>query len=354
MAERIPVAILGATGTVGQRFVQLLDGHPWFQVVALTGSARSEGKPYAEAATWLLDTPMPDWARAMTVLPTRADVVARAGARLAFSALPASAARTVEPELAAAGVWVGSNASAYRREPDVPLLMPEVNPDHIALVERQRRERGWPAAIITNPNCTTTGLTVPLKALDQAFGLEAVVVVSLQALSGAGYPGVPSLAIMDNVIPYIPNEEDKVEWEPRKLLGALRGDEVELAGVTISAHVHRVPVLDGHTLAVSVRLRTTASPEAVAEVLASYQAPEATRDLPSAPRPVMVVRREPDRPQPRLDRMTGRGMTTVVGRVRPDPILGVKFSVLSHNTIRGAAGGALYNAEWLARYLGWR
>ncbi len=353
MTASIPVAVLGATGTVGQRLIQLLDAHPWFRVVALTGSERSVGKPYAEAVTWLLDTPLPAWAAAQTVLPTTAEAVAARGARLAFSALPAAAARAAEPALAAAGVWVCSNASAFRREPDVPLLMPEVNPQHIRLVETQRDRRGWPAGIITNPNCSTTGLVAPLKALDAAFGVRKVWVVTLQALSGAGYPGVPALAIADNVIPYIAGEEDKIAWEPRKLLGRLTPQGVQLADMVISASVHRVPVTDGHLLSVAVATERPASPEAARAALAGYTAPPETARLPSAPRPVLQVRTEPDRPQPRLDRATGRGMTTVVGRVRSDPVLGLKMSILSHNTLRGAAGGALYNGEWLARYLGW-
>ncbi len=352
MDQRIPVAVLGATGMVGQRFLWFLDGHPWFRVVALTASEGRVGRRYADAVTWLLPQPMPAWAADMVLQPTTPEGVGEA--RLAFSALPTSVARAVEPRLAARGVWVCSNASAYRREPDVPLLVPEVNPEHIALVERQRRERGWAAAIVTNPNCTTTGLVVALAPLHRAFGLKGVFVATLQALSGAGYPGVPSLAVVDNVLPHIPGEEEKVEWEPRKILGHLVDETVELAPVPISAHTHRVPVWDGHTLAVSVVLARNAGPEEVVQALASYQAPEATRDLPSAPRPVILVRTEPDRPQPRLDRDAGRGMTTVVGRVRSDPLGGAKFTVLSHNTVRGAAGGAVYNGEWLARYLGWR
>lgn len=352
MMQRIPVAVLGATGMVGQRVLQLLDGHPWFEVVALTASEGRVGQRYREAVDWRLPQPMPVWAEDMVLGPTSPEGVGEA--RLAFSALPSGVAREVEPRFAARGIWVCSNASAYRREPDVPLLVPEVNPDHIALLERQRRERGWPAAILTNPNCSTTGLVIALAPLYRSFGLKGVFVASLQALSGAGYPGVPSLAILDNVIPHIPGEEDKVEWEPRKILGTLEGEEVRLAEVTLSAHTHRVPVWDGHTLAVSVALDRPASVDEVVAVLEGYEAPLSTRDLPSAPRPVIAVRAEPDRPQPRLDRDTGGGMTTVVGRVRPDPLGHVKFTVLSHNTIRGAAGGAVYNGEWLAKYLGWR
>ncbi len=353
MTASIPVAVLGATGMVGQRLVQMLSGHPWFRVVALTGSERSAGRPYGEAVTWLLGPQPPAWAAELPVLPTTVAAVVDSGARLAFSALPAAVARTLEPALAAAGVWVGSNASALRREPDVPLLMPEVNPEHIHLLTVQRRRRGWPAGVVTNPNCSTTGLVGPLKALDRAFGVRRVVVVTLQALSGAGYPGVPSLAIADNVIPYIPGEEDKLEWEPRKLLGVLQRDEVRLADIVLSASVHRVPTTDGHLLSAYVETARPIQPDEARAVLAAYRAPAETATLPSAPQPVLWVREEPDRPQPRLDRDFGKGMTTVVGRVRSDPVLGLKMEILSHNTLRGAAGGALYNGEWLARFLGW-
>lgn len=352
MDARIPVAVLGATGMVGQRLIQMLHGHPWFQVVALTASEARSGRPYGEVVAWRLPHPMPAWAREMPLQPTRPEGVGQA--RLVFSALPSAVAREVEPLFAQQGIWVCSNASAFRREPDVPLLVPEVNPEHIGLVEVQRRQRGWSAGIITNPNCTTTGLVIALAPLHQVFGLRWVFVASLQALSGAGYPGVPSLDVLDNVLPYIPGEEEKLEWEPRKILGTLGAGEVHLATFTVTAHTHRVPVWDGHTLAVSVALEH--GPPDISEVvtvLEDYQAPSSTRDLPTAPQPVLQVRREPDRPQPRLDRDTGLGMTTVVGRVRPDPLGHVKFTVLSHNTIRGAAGGALYNGEWLARYLGW-
>ena len=225
MSERIPVSVLAATGSVGQRFVQLLDGHPWFEVVALTGSDRSIGQKYAETCHWILPEAMPAWARDMTVVPT---TPAAANAGIAFSALPTGIAKEVEPQFAQAGVKVCSNASAYRTEADVPILLPEVNPDHTRLVEAQCRNRGWSGYIVTNPNCTSTGMTVALKALQNAFGLSVVFAVSLQALSGAGYPGVPSMDIIDNVIPYVGGEEEKVEWEPRKMLGTLDGEEIEL------------------------------------------------------------------------------------------------------------------------------
>jgi aspartate-semialdehyde dehydrogenase len=346
MAEKIPVLILGATGSVGQRFVQLLDGHPWFQVVGLTASDRSVGQKYGEACRWLLADPMPEWARPMTILPTEPGV---AEARIAFSALPAEQARQIEPELARAGLAVCSNASAYRQEADVPILLPEVNPDHVALIPRQRRERRWSGCIVTNSNCTSTGLTVALKALQDVFGVKRVVAVSLQALSGAGYPGVASLDIFDNVIPNIRGEEEKVEWEPRKMLGKMNGETLELAPFVISAHTNRVAVVDGHTVCASVELERFDGVEAAVAALRAYQAPEVSRDLPSAPQPVILVREEWDRPQPRLDRLTGRGMTTVVGRLRADPIFHLNFVVLSHNTIRGAAGGSIYNAELLVK-----
>jgi aspartate-semialdehyde dehydrogenase len=346
MSERIPVSVLAATGSVGQRFVQLLDGHPWFEVVALTGSDRSIGQKYGEACHWLLPQPMPGWARDITVVPTAPEA---ANTALAFSALPANIAKEVEPQFAQAGVKVFSNASAYRTEPDVPILLPEVNADHTRLVEVQRCKRGWSGCIVTNPNCTSTGMTVALKALQDAFGLSLVFAVSLQALSGAGYPGVASMDIIDNVIPYVSGEEDKVEWEPRKMLGQFQEEEIELAPFAISAHTNRVAVSDGHTVCLSVELSSRSDVRRVAQALQGYQAPAISADLPSAPRPVIALLSEPNRPQPRLDRDIGQGMTTVVGRLRPDPIYDVKMVVLSHNTVRGAAGGSIYNAELLVK-----
>jgi len=347
--ERLPVAVLGATGAVGQRFVQLLDGHPWFRVVALTGSERAVGQAYAQACHWVLSDPMPEWARGMTVLPTLPEQVQ---APLAFSALPAATAREIEPACARQGVVVCSNASAFRAEADVPLLLPEVNPQHTALIAVQRSARGWPGAIVTNANCTITGLTIVLKALLDGFGLERAFVVSLQAVSGAGYPGIASLDILGNVVPYIPDEEDKMEWEPLKILGRLEAGKVALAAFPISAHANRVPVLDGHVVCLSVALARRAALPEVAQALAEYQAPEASRGLPSAPPSAIWLMEQPDRPQPRLDLLAGGGMTTVVGRLRPDPLLDCKLVILSHNTIRGAAGGSIYNAELLVRQ-GW-
>lgn len=344
MQKRIPVAVLAATGSVGQRFVQLLDRHPWFEVVALTGSERTAGKLYGEACSWIVPGGMPTWAREMKITGTTPTAV---NVAIAFSALPADQAKDIEPQFAQAGIAVCSNASAYRREPDVPILLPEINADHAALVTTQRAARGWTGCLTTNPNCTSTGLTIALKALQNAFGLRKVMAVSLQALSGAGYPGVPSMDIIDNVVPYIGGEEEKVEWEPRKMLGTVRDGKLEMANFVISAHTNRVAVTDGHMVCCSVETNKPCTPEEAIEVFRSYQAPEISRDLPSAPNPIFVVREEQNRPQPRLDRMEGNGMATVIGRVRKDPLFTIKFIVLSHNTIRGAAGGSIYNAELL-------
>ncbi|MCZ7551641.1 MAG: aspartate-semialdehyde dehydrogenase [Anaerolineae bacterium UTCFX2] len=343
--KRIPVAVLGATGAVGQRFVSLLDNHPWFQVVALTGSDRAVGQKYADACHWILANPMPEWARDLTVVPT---TPMKIDAPLVFSALPASAAREAEPLYAQSGIAVCSNASAFRREPDVPLLLPEVNPEHTQIVLKQKQTRDWLGYIITNPNCTITGLTITLKPLLESFGLKRVFIVSMQAVSGAGYPGVSSVDILGNVVPYIyENEEGNMEWEPRKMLGTLQNESLELANFDISAHANRVPVPEGHLVCLSVELQQPGTLSEVAEAMRNFLAPAISRDLPSAPKAVIHLRAEPDRPQPRLDIMAGNGMTTSVGRLRPDPIFDYKMVILSHNTIRGAAGGSLYNAELL-------
>ncbi|UCF38147.1 MAG: aspartate-semialdehyde dehydrogenase [Acidobacteriota bacterium] len=344
MSKEIPVAVLGATGSVGQRFVQLLAGHPWFKVVAVTGSERRVGKKFSETCHWILSEPMPEYARDFKVLPTDP---AGLDAHLVFSALPSGVAKELEPNFAKAGISVCTNAGAYRREADVPVLLPEVNADHIDLVPVQRRKRGWSGCIVTNPNCTSTGTTIALKALMDRFGLEKVFGVSLQAISGAGYPGVASMDILDNVIPHIAGEEPKLEWEPRKMLGSLVNEEIQLADVTFSTHCNRVAVSDGHLVCLTVELGKKASVEEAIAALRDYQAPARSGSLPSTPKPVIVVSDDPGRPQPRLDRMTGAGMTTVVGRVREDTLFDLRMTVLSHNTIRGAAGGSIYNAELL-------
>lgn len=337
------VAILGATGAVGQRFVQLLEAHPWFELAALTGSERSVGKKYGEACRWVLPGSVPEYARGMVVVPSDSDFEAR----LVFSALPSHHARDLEPALAQKGYALCSNASACRTWEDVPLLIPEVNADHTRLIEIQQKRRGWSGFIVTNPNCTSTGLTIAFRALHDAFGLRRAFIVSMQALSGAGYPGVASLDILENVIPHIGGEEEKVEREPLKMLGSFDGEKIQPAPILLSAHTNRVPVLDGHLVVTSVEFEREASPEEARAALAAFEAPEIVRGLPSAPRPVLVLREEADRPQPRRDRDEGRGMASVVGRVRPDPIFHIKFANLAHNTIRGAAGGAILNGELL-------
>ncbi|MGH2594313.1 MAG: aspartate-semialdehyde dehydrogenase [Anaerolineae bacterium] len=343
--KKIKVAVLGATGAVGQRFVQLLDRHPWFEVSALTGSDRSVGKTYREACRWVLPEPMPETVREQRILPTQPGL----DAPLVFSALPSDSALDAEPAFARAGHAVCSNASSHRMADDVPLLIPEVNPDHTALIALQRQRRGWSGFIATNPNCTSTGLTIAFRPLQDAFGLQRALAFSMQALSGAGYPGVASLDIVDNVIPYIKGEEDKVEEEPRKMLGQFAPDSGRLtpAPLRLSAHTNRVTVVEGHTVCVSLEFDRPVAPGEAAQAMRAFQAPAIVQSLPSAPQCVIDVRPEPDRPQPRKDRDAGRGMTTVVGRVREDPLLHVKFVVLSHNTIRGAAGGSLLNAELL-------
>lgn len=336
--SKIRVGVLGATGAVGQTFLRLLDGHPLFEVVALAASERSAGKRYDEAANWTSDTPMPAAFAAMTVQhvddPLDVDV--------AFSGLDASVAGDVEARLAREGVAVVSNARNHRMAADVPLLIPEVNPEHLALVGRQSYGDG---CIVTNPNCSTVGLAMALKPLHDAFGVEAVHVVTMQALSGAGYPGVPSLDAMANVVPFIGGEEEKMAAETRKILGTLTDAGVADADVVVSAQCNRVPVIDGHTEAVSLRLRTRATAEDVAEAMRAWRSPLSGRDLPSAPEHPLVVLADPRYPQPRRHAMLGGGMTVSVGRVQHCPVLGVKFVLLSHNTIRGAAGGAILNAE---------
>jgi aspartate-semialdehyde dehydrogenase len=343
--KKIPVSVLAATGAVGQRFVQLLENHPWFEVVALSGSARSVGKKYAEVCRWVLPGELPAYARDLIVQPSAPHAIQTP---LVFSALPSDEAKEIEPLFAQAGAAVCTNAGAFRRDPLTPILLPEVNPEHTALIREQQAAYRREGFIVTNPNCTSTGMTVALKALQNAFGLKRVFAVSMQAISGAGYPGVPSLDILGNVVPYIAGEEEKVAWEPRKMLGEVKNGTLRLAEIGFSVHANRVPVIDGHTVALTVELDAPRVDVALAaRTLREYQAPTVARDLPSAPQPVIRLRDEPNRPQPRLD--LTEGMTTVVGRVRPDDLFDLRLVVVSHNTIRGAAGGSIYNAELLLR-----
>jgi aspartate-semialdehyde dehydrogenase len=342
MNGRIPVAVLGATGAVGQRFVQLLAGHPWFQVVAATGSERSAGKRYREAARWILPGSPPDDVASLEVLPTRPEVVE---ARVVFSALDAAVADEAELAFREAGKIVVSNAKSHRWDPDVPLVIPEINPEHLELVRLQLRRYG--GAIVTNPNCTTIGLCLALEPLRRRFGLKRLLVTSLQALSGAGYPGVPSLDVLDNVLPEISGEEEKVENEPKKIFGQLRGETIELVDLPISAQCNRVASRDGHLLSVSVELSNEATLQAVREAFRQFKSPLAELGLPSAPIEPVVLTEEFARPQPLLDRDLAGGMAVTVGRLKPCAVLHFRFVALVHNTIRGAAGGTILIAELL-------
>ena len=340
---------------VGQRFIQLLNNHPWFEIAWLAASERSEGKTYGEACRWKLDTPLPARIAAMRVMPNvPGGTPAGELPKIIFAALDADVARELEPKFAAAGCAVVSNSSAFRMVEDVPLVVPEVNADHLALIERQswRKEpsaNGQPGGyIVTNPNCSAIGLVLALKPLEERFGIEGLFVTTMQAVSGAGYPGVASLDILGNVVPFIKNEEEKLEEEVGKLLGKLTGGKVALLDAKVSAHCNRVAVEDGHTECVSIKLRSKATRD---EILAAWSefAPLTGQKLPSAPEQPVEFEASPDRPQPRLDRMRGRGMAATLGRLRECSLLDWKFVVLSHNTIRGAAGAAVLNAEVLAR-----
>ena len=343
--KKLRVGILGATGAVGQRFIQLLEDHPQFTITALCASDNSAGRTYADAATWRLPTTMPAAVRAMTVLPCHPDAVSNVD--FVFSALPASSAKDVEPAFAAAGYPVISNASYYRMVEDVPLLIPEVNPEHTALIDVQRKKRGWKGYIVTNPNCATIGLVPPLKALAH-FGLDKIMVTTMQATSGAGYPGPPIEVIGDNVLPFIGGEDEKIESEPRKLLGTFSGEAINEAEIVISAQANRVHVSDGHLESVSFSLKDKPSLEAITEALNAFRGVPQEAGLPFAPDQAIIVFDEGDRPQPKLDRDAGKGMAISVGRIRNCPVLGYRMVVLSHNTVRGAAGAAILNAELLA------
>ena len=351
--ERRDVGILGATGTVGQRFIQLLAHHPWFNITWLAASERSAGKTYAQACSWKLDTPMPARIAAMTVQPNTPDASGTALPRILFAALDTEIARELEPKFAEAGCAVISNSSAFRMTPNVPLVIPEVNADHLELLETQPTRKSSGGYVVTNPNCSAIGLVLALKPLQQRFGIEGMFVSTMQAVSGAGYPGVPSLDILGNVVPYIKNEEEKMQEEVGKLLGTLQGSDVVSLPVKVSAHCNRVAVEDGHTECVSLKLSRAATYEQMIDAWTSFQpfGPNASHfgvQLPTAPVHPIEFEAMVDRPQPRLDRMRGRGMATTVGRLRPCSLLDWKFTLLSHNTIRGAAGAAVLNAEMLA------
>jgi aspartate-semialdehyde dehydrogenase len=338
-----PVGILGATGMVGQRFVQLLENHPWFEISWLAASDRSEGKLYRDAVRWKLATPLPERIANMRVSPA----TPQNAPHILFAALDSDIAREMEPRFAAAGCAVITNSSAFRMTPDVPLMIPEVNATQLELIEQQSWRKDSGGYIVTNPNCCAVGLVMALKPLEEAFGLEAIFVSTMQAISGAGYPGVASLDILGNVVPYIKSEEEKLEAETLKLLGHVSAGKVQPLDAKITAHCNRVSVEDGHTECVSVKLRRPATHEQIVAAWQNFR-PLAGQNLPSAPAQPIHYMTEVDRPQPRLDVARGAGMTTSVGRLRPCGLLDWKFVLLSHNTVRGAAGAALLNAEMLS------
>jgi aspartate-semialdehyde dehydrogenase len=343
--SRIPVAVLGATGMVGQRFIELLQGHPWFELVALAASEQHGGRSYAEVARWRLPgSEMPTVAAALPVVACRPEALP--AVKIVFSALPAEVAGEIEAEFAHAGAAVFSNAKNYRMAADVPLIVPEVNADHAAAIVQQRKLRGWSGCIVTNANCSATPLVMALKPLQEAFGVRKVMVTTLQAISGAGYPGLPSYDILDNAIPFIAGEEEKVESETRKMLGTWEeGRGFSDAPILLSAQCNRVATREGHLECASIELERDANPE---DIIATWErfTPEPQRlNLPSAPEHALVYRSEPDRPQTLRDRDAGHGMAVTIGRLRHCPILSYKFVLLGHNTIRGAAGGSILNAE---------
>jgi len=343
MKNKYPIGILGATGMVGQRYIQLLEDHPWFEVTWLAASDRSSGKTYGEAAKWRLDTPMPERIAKMTVSPAEPE----SAPKIIFASIDAAIAREMEPKFAAAGCAVLSNSSAFRMAPNVPLVIPEINAEHLHLIEEQPWRKDSGGYMVTNPNCSTIGLVMALKPLEERFGLEQIFVSTMQAVSGAGYPGVPSMDILGNVVPYIGSEEEKMEEETLKLLGKLEGHGVTPLAARITAHCNRVAVIDGHTECVSIKLCKAATREEILAAWAEYK-PLAGKDLPFAPQQPVHFNPNPDRPQPRLDANREKGMAVTVGRLRPCNLLDWKFVALSHNTVRGAAGATILNAELLA------
>ncbi len=340
----IKVGILGATGTVGQRFVSLLDNHPWFKVTALCASENSAGKSYGEVmqSRWKLSSAVPKYAASMVVRQCTPDI----DCDLVFSALDSAVAGEIEQQFAKAGYAVSSNSRNHRMEPDVPLVIPEVNADHLSQIEFQKKSRKWTGFIMTNPNCSTIHMALALKPIQDSFGIEKVMVTTMQAISGAGYPGVPSMDILDNVVPFIGGEEEKIESETRKILGKVSSGKIQSASMVVSASCNRVAVSDGHTESVSVKLSKKSSEKSIADSMSKFN-PLLKFGLPSSPLKPIVVMSEPDRPQPRLDRNLEKGMASVVGRIRKCNVLDYKFTVLGHNTVRGAAGAAILNAELL-------
>ena len=340
---RVPVAVLGATGTVGQKFVRLLADHPSFEIVAVAASSGSAGRLYRDAARWRESSPLPPQVGALMVQECAPPLPGR----IAFSALEADIAGPIEQAFARAGTIVVTNTRTHRMEPDVPLLVPEVNAEHVRVMECQRETRGWAGTVLANPNCSTAALALALAPLHRAFTIEQLFVSTMQAVSGAGYPGVPSWDILGNVIPFIKGEEEKIDRETRKILGTLTGGTLEPAAFPLSVHTNRVPVLDGHLATVSVGFRQSVSPSQAADLLRSFRGSVRVSELPSSPVPPIEVEEKTDRPQPRLDLERGGGMAVTVGRVRPCPVLDLRMVILGHNTIRGAAGQGIQIAELL-------
>jgi aspartate-semialdehyde dehydrogenase len=343
MKKRIAVGVLAATGSVGQRFVQLLADHPWFEVVAVTGSERTAGRPYGEGVNWVIPGDPPASVAGLIVQETKPGL----DVPVLFSALPTKKAREMEPIFAEAGYVVITNASAYRMPEDIPLLIPEINPDHTQIIAAQQAKRNWSGFIVASPNCSTTSAVLPMKVFQDAFGLEAAIMTTMQAISGAGYPGVSSLAILDNVIPYIGGEDEKLEAEPKKLLGSVDNGAIRMADIHLSAQANRVPVIDGHLASVSVKLSRSASPAEAIEALESWQPPAICAQLPTSPERPLIYRHENDRPQPKLDRDSEDGLAWSVGKVRDCDVLDLRYLSITHNTLRGAASGSILNAELL-------
>jgi aspartate-semialdehyde dehydrogenase len=342
--NRIPVGILGATGMVGQRFVEFLQNHPWFEIAWMGASDRSAGKPYREATSWRLDGAMPANVQHLEVQECKPQSKTGAAPRLVFSSMDASVATEIEREFAQAGHVIVSNSRNHRMEPDVPLLIPEINPDHLKIIPHQQRVRGWKGQIATNPNCSTMVLALALAPLKQ-FGITRVIATTMQAISGAGYPGIASMDINANVIPFVGGEEEKMQQETQKILGEFTGEGLRPLNAKVSAHCNRVPVVDGHTVTVSVEFERKPSKDDILRALVNFRSVPQERKLPSAPPQPVIYMEENDRPQPRRDAERERGMAVFVGRLRECPVLNYKFVAMGHNTIRGAAGAAVLNAE---------
>ncbi|MEM7184914.1 MAG: aspartate-semialdehyde dehydrogenase [Spirochaetota bacterium] len=339
--NKIKVGILGATGTVGQRFVELLENHPFFEVIALGASEKSAGKKYGElmSSRWKVSGDIPGYVQNLTITTCKPSEMAKV--QLVFSGMDSSVAGGVESEFAEAGVVVISNARNHRYTANIPILSAEVNADHLDVLQYQTT----PGKIITNSNCTIMGVTLTLKPLYERYGIDSVMLTSMQAISGAGYPGVPSMDILGNIVPFISGEEEKAQMEPLKCLGKVESQEIVPADFKISAHCNRVPVFDGHTVCLSVKLKEKVELAAIKKVWQEFQSEPQELGLPTAPKFPIIYREEPDRPQPRLDLNSGNGMAVTIGRLREDPIFDFKYVVFSHNTVRGAAGAAVLNAE---------